>query len=109
MEVSEYLDGLMVYGGTGRAALRWEAFNIIMKPLKELEEGRPDTTWLGDRGIRICIPTQEILRSPCEMHDAVARKLQQKSRLQEPALAGTLTVTGCDGMGGGPQPLPQKS
>ncbi|MEO6870764.1 MAG: urocanate hydratase, partial [Chthoniobacterales bacterium] len=36
-EVAEAPDRLIVYGGTGRAARSWEAFDAIVKALRELE------------------------------------------------------------------------
>ncbi|RLY93865.1 urocanate hydratase [Kocuria tytonicola] len=150
-EVAERPDDLVVYGGTGRAARSWEAFDAIVKTLKELEDdetllvqsGKPVgvfrthqwaprvliansnlvgdwATWpefrkLEDEGLMmygqmtagswIYIATQGILQGTYETFYAVARKLYEEGRLQEPTLAGTLTITGgCGGMGGA-QPL----
>ncbi|MFN2509348.1 MAG: urocanate hydratase, partial [Chthoniobacterales bacterium] len=36
-EVAEKPDELIVYGGTGRAARSWEAFEAIVRSLRELE------------------------------------------------------------------------
>src|SRR5205085_3812999 len=36
-EVAERPDELVVYGGTGRAARSWEAFDAIVRSLRELE------------------------------------------------------------------------
>ena len=36
-EVAEKPDELIVYGGTGKAARNWEAFDAIIRTLKELE------------------------------------------------------------------------
>src|SRR5512144_2531501 len=36
-EVAEAPDRLVVYGGTGRAARSWEAFEAIVRSLRELE------------------------------------------------------------------------
>src|SRR4051794_19635566 len=36
-EVAENPDRLIVYGGTGRAARSWEAFDAIIRALRELE------------------------------------------------------------------------
>ena len=150
-EVAERPDDLVVYGGTGRAVRSWEAFDAIVKTLKELENdetllvqsGKPVgvfrthqwaprvliansnlvgdwATWpefrkLEDEGLMmygqmtagswIYIATQGILQGTYETFYAVARKLYEEGRLQEPTLAGTLTITGgCGGMGGA-QPL----
>ncbi|CAL8900544.1 urocanate hydratase [Kocuria varians] len=150
-EVAERPDDLVVYGGTGRAVRSWEAFDAIVKTLKELEDdetllvqsGKPVgvfrthqwaprvliansnlvgdwATWpefrkLEDEGLMmygqmtagswIYIATQGILQGTYETFYAVARKLYEEGRLQEPTLAGTLTITGgCGGMGGA-QPL----
>ncbi|MCG7433026.1 urocanate hydratase [Kocuria indica] len=46
-EVAERPDDLVVYGGTGRAARSWEAYDAIVKTLKELEE---DETLLVQSG-----------------------------------------------------------
>ncbi|MDR7373593.1 urocanate hydratase [Kocuria rhizophila] len=46
-EVAERPDDLVVYGGTGRAARSWDAFDAIVKTLKELEE---DETLLVQSG-----------------------------------------------------------
>ncbi len=36
-DVAENPDKLIVYGGTGRAARSWEAFDAIVRSLRELE------------------------------------------------------------------------
>ena len=36
-EVAERPDDLVVYGGTGRAARSWEAFDAIVRELRRLE------------------------------------------------------------------------
>lgn len=46
-EVAERPDDLVVYGGTGRAARSWEAFDAIVDTLKDLEE---DETLLVQSG-----------------------------------------------------------
>ncbi len=46
-EVAEKPDELIVYGGTGKAARSWEAFDAIVESLKELE---PDETLLVQSG-----------------------------------------------------------
>ena len=46
-EVAENPDQLMVYGGTGRAARSWEAFDAIVRSLRELEN---DETLLVQSG-----------------------------------------------------------
>ena len=46
-EVAERPDDLVVYGGTGRAARSWEAFDAIVETLKDLE---PDETLLVQSG-----------------------------------------------------------
>ena len=46
-EVAEAPDRLVVYGGTGRAARSWEAFDAIVKSLRELEN---DETLLVQSG-----------------------------------------------------------
>jgi len=46
-EVAEHPDDLVVYGGSGRAARSWEAFDAIVRTLDELE---PDETLLVQSG-----------------------------------------------------------
>ncbi len=46
-EVAEHPEELVVYGGTGRAARSWEAFDAIVRTLDELE---PDETLLVQSG-----------------------------------------------------------
>src|SRR5947209_742977 len=46
-EVAENPDQLVVYGGTGRAARNWEAFDAIVRSLRELEN---DETLLVQSG-----------------------------------------------------------
>ncbi|MFF2053591.1 urocanate hydratase [Leifsonia sp. NPDC058194] len=46
-EVAERPDDLVVYGGTGRAARSWEAFDAIVETLRDLE---PDETLLVQSG-----------------------------------------------------------
>ena len=46
-EVAERPDDLVVYGGTGRAARSWEAFDAIVDTLRDLEE---DETLLVQSG-----------------------------------------------------------
>ncbi len=46
-EVAEHPESLVVYGGTGRAARSWEAYDAIVRTLDELE---PDETLLVQSG-----------------------------------------------------------
>jgi urocanate hydratase len=46
-EVAEHPDDLVVYGGTGRAARSWEAFDAIVRTLQDLED---DETMLVQSG-----------------------------------------------------------
>ena len=46
-EVAERPEDLVVYGGTGRAARSWEAFDAIVRTLRELED---DETLLVQSG-----------------------------------------------------------
>ncbi len=46
-EVAEHPENLVVYGGTGRAARSWEAFDALVQTLDELE---PDETLLVQSG-----------------------------------------------------------
>ncbi len=47
-EVAERPDDLVVYGGTGRAARSWPAFDAIVRTLTELRE---DETMLVQSGV----------------------------------------------------------
>ena len=49
LENAERPDDLIVYGGTGKAARNWEAFDAIVKSLKEL---KADETLLIQSGKR---------------------------------------------------------
>lgn len=56
-EVAERPEDLVVYGGTGKAARNWEAFDLIVKALKDLEE---DETLLVQSGKAVGIlPTHK--------------------------------------------------
>src|SRR5512141_2955561 len=46
-EVAERHDDLVVYGGTGKAARSWEAFDVIVRELRELAD---DETLLVQSG-----------------------------------------------------------
>ena len=46
-EVAEHPDDLVVYGGTGRAARSWGAYDAIVRELKQLED---DETLLVQSG-----------------------------------------------------------
>ena len=46
-EVAERPDDLVVYGGTGRAARSWEAFDAMMRTMQTL---KPDETMLVQSG-----------------------------------------------------------
>jgi urocanate hydratase len=46
-EVAEHPEDLVVYGGTGKAARSWEAYDVIVRTLDELE---PDETLLVQSG-----------------------------------------------------------
>ena len=60
-EVAERPEDLVVYGGTGRAARSWEAFDAIVETLKDLEDdetllvqsGKPVGVW-RTHGHRAC-------------------------------------------------------
>ncbi|HWI48918.1 MAG TPA: urocanate hydratase, partial [Rummeliibacillus sp.] len=51
-EVAEHPDELVVYGGIGKAARNWEAFDAIVKSLKELQN---DETLLVQSGKPVAI------------------------------------------------------
>lgn len=51
-EVAEHPDDLVVYGGTGKAARNWEAFDAIVHSLKELEN---DETLLVQSGKPVAV------------------------------------------------------
>ena len=118
-EVAEHPDQLVVYGGSGRAARSWPAFDAIVASLQNLagdetllvpqwatwEEFRRleslGLTMFGQMtaGSWIYIGTQGILQGTYETFAAVAAKRFGGT------LAGTITLTaGLGGMGGA-QPL----
>jgi urocanate hydratase len=51
-DVAEKADELIVYGGRGRAARSWEAFDAIIATLKELED---DETLLVQSGKPVAV------------------------------------------------------
>lgn len=51
-EVAEYPDDLVVYGGIGKAARNWDAFDAIVRSLKELEN---DETLLVQSGKPVAV------------------------------------------------------
>jgi len=51
-EVAEHPDDLVVYGGTGRAARSWEAFDAIVRTLRSLED---DETMLVQSGKPVAV------------------------------------------------------
>ncbi|HEY1403427.1 MAG TPA: hypothetical protein VGB05_04820, partial [Pyrinomonadaceae bacterium] len=51
-EVAERPDDLVVYGGTGRAARNWAAFDAIVRELRELEN---DETLLVQSGKPVAV------------------------------------------------------
>src|SRR5436305_6380666 len=53
-EVAENPDELVVYGGTGRAARSWEAFDAIVRTLRDL---RDDETLLVQAGKPVGVVT----------------------------------------------------
>ncbi len=108
-EVAEHPDQLIVYGGSGRAARSWDAFDAIVGSLRDLES---DETLLVQSGKpvgvfrthewapRVLIANSNlVLQGTYETFSAVAAKRFGGS------LAGTITLTaGLGGMGGA-QPL----
>ena len=68
-EVAERPEDLVVYGGTGRAARSWEAFDAIVESLKDLESdetllvqsGKPvgvvGAAWLASRRAEVAAAT----------------------------------------------------
>ncbi len=52
-EVAEHPDELVVYGGTGRAARSWEAFDAIVASLRTLERRRDAARPVGQAGRRV--------------------------------------------------------
>ncbi len=51
-EVAEHPDALVVYGGTGRAARSWEAFDAIVRELRRLDD---DETLLVQSGKPVAV------------------------------------------------------
>ena len=52
-EVAERPDDLVVYGGTGKAARNWEAFDAIVRELRQLGERRDAARAIGQAGRRL--------------------------------------------------------
>ena len=52
-EVAERPEDLVVYGGSGRAARNWEAFDAIVATLRELERRRNAAGAVGQAGRRL--------------------------------------------------------
>src|SRR5712675_1451562 len=96
-EVAEHPDQLIVYGGSGRAARSWSAYDAIVASLQGLAD---DETLLVQSGKPVgIVGTQGILQGTYETFAAVAAKRFGGT------LAGTITLTaGLGGMGGA-QPL----
>src|SRR5215471_10586972 len=120
-EVAEHPDQLVVYGGSGRAARSWPAYDAIVMTLKDLaadetllvQSGKPvgvvrTHEWAPrvlimfgqmTAGSWIYIGTQGILQGTYKTFAAVAAKRFGGT------LAGTITLTGGLGGMGGAQPL----
>src|SRR5438094_547719 len=63
-EVAENPDALVVYGGTGRAARSWAAFDAIVRELRQLAD---DETLLVQSGKAVAVfrtPARDWLRRP---------------------------------------------
>ena len=56
-DVAERPDDLVVYGGTGRAARSWEAFDAIVRELRDAGRRRDAPGRLGQAGGRASGPT----------------------------------------------------
>ncbi len=61
-DVAEKPDELIVYGGRGRAARSWEAFDAIIATLKELED---DETLLVQSGKPVAVFKTHAMRRAC--------------------------------------------
>ena len=55
-EVAERPDELVVYGGTGRAARSWDAFDAMLRTLTTLARRRDDARPVGQAGRRVPHP-----------------------------------------------------
>ena len=51
-DVAERPADLVVYGGTGKAARSWEAFDVIVRELEHLDERRDAARAIGQGGRR---------------------------------------------------------
>ena len=56
-EVAERPDDLVVYGGTGRAARGWAAFDAMVRTLTDAARGRDHARPVRQAGRRACAPT----------------------------------------------------
>ena len=55
-EVAERPDDLVVYGGTGRAARSWDAFDAIVRTLQSLGDDETHARPVGQAGRRVPHP-----------------------------------------------------
>ena len=76
-EVAERPDDLVVYGGTGRAARSWEAFDAIVRTLRTLDD---DETLLVQSGKPVAV---------FRTHTEAPRVLIANANLVTPAFANT--------------------
>ena len=74
-EVAEHPEDLVVYGGTGRAARNWPAFDAIVATLQDLED---DETLLIQSGKPV-----GVFRTKCLVAPRSDRQLQSRRRLGE--------------------------
>src|SRR5919199_966242 len=91
-EVAERPEDLVVYGGAGKAARNWAAFDAIVRELKQLEA---DETLLVQSGKPVAV---------FRTHDLAPRVLIANSNFVG-TLTGRLVVSGGMGGMGGAQPL----
>ena len=90
-EVAENPDALVVYGGTGRAARSWEAFDAIVRELRRLEN---DETLL--------VQTGKPVGGRLALFQAVSRTLAEHWRRNRDALpAGQVVAEGAAATGTG--------
>ena len=66
-DVAENPNELVVYGGTGRAARSWEAFDAIVRTLQQLEGRRDAACPVGQAGRRVPHPRMVAARADREL------------------------------------------
>ena len=71
-EVAERPDDLVVYGGTGRAARSWEAFDAIVRTLRDARRRRDAARPVGQAGRRVPHPRVGAARADRQLEPGAA-------------------------------------